>query len=308
MAEFQFKFGRKPAEERPALAFSSILKTDASQIPPHPATDDDFNIVRDWQMLGNDRYGDCVAVTWANERHAINKILLGNDSYATQDQVYSLYKTQNPNFPADDNGMYIQQCLDYLVKSGGPDGVKALAFAKVDHTNLDEIKAAIAIFGMVWVGINVYDNNMSEFNNNQPWDFNSQSNNVGGHSVVCGGYLSNTLNDVQFITWARETGFTDNFWTHAVDEAWVVIWPEHLGTKQFQEGVDLAALANAYTEITGRPFPVDVPTPTPEPTPEPASVTKTFTPEAAAALEDWANYPHVWRKATKAAKAWHSSQ
>ena len=51
----------------------------------------------------------------------------------------ALYKTQNPDFPDEDNGMDIQTCLEYLVKHGGPDGVKALAALP----SLDELRAKI---------------------------------------------------------------------------------------------------------------------------------------------------------------------
>ena len=44
--------------------------------------------------------------------------------------------------------------------------------------------------------------------------------------------------DVRFITWAQETGFTDNFWSKQVEEAWAVIWPEQLGTTEFEQGIN----------------------------------------------------------------------
>ena len=80
--------------------------------------------------------------------------------------------------------------------------------------------------------------------------------------------------DVQFITWAKETGMTDTFWDTLVastrtGEAWVCIWKENLGTKQFQDGVDMLALANAYRRLTGRPFPASIPSPSPIPNPIP---------------------------------------
>ena len=50
-----------------------------------------------------------------------------------------------------------------------------------------------------------------------------------------------------FITWAQETSFTDNYWSREVEEAWVVLWPEHLGSEEFLAGVDLAAFAADYT-------------------------------------------------------------
>jgi hypothetical protein len=134
----------------------------------------------------------------------------------------------------------------------------------VNLSNLDEVKAALAIFGCLWLGINVQKANMTEFGNGQPWDYVPGSANEGGHSVLGGGYLSIASNDVRFITWAQETGFTDNFWNKQVEEAWVAIWPEQLGTAQFQEGIDFDKLAADYKQLTGSDL-VITPTPTPRP-------------------------------------------
>jgi hypothetical protein len=232
-------------------------------IPDHPFSEDYLSKLQNWQMLGNDQYGDCVAVTWANMRRLVTGIL-ANESYPTMDQVIALYKTQNPNFPKQDDGMDIQTCLEYLHRRGAPDGTKVVAFARVNLSNLDEVKAALAIFGCLWLGINVQKANMTEFGNGQPWDYVPGSANEGGHSVLGGGYLSIASNDVRFITWAQETGFTDNFWNKQVEEAWVAIWPEQLGTAQFQEGIDFDKLAADYKQLTGSDL-VITPTPTPRP-------------------------------------------
>lgn len=256
----QFQYGRRPPKNHPAIELGAIR---TATLPRIPATEDWIG-QGGWKMLGNDTYGDCVAVTWANIRR-----LLGA-AYPSMQQVIELYKTQNPGFPQEDQGMDIQTCLEYLVSHGGPDGVKALAFAKVDHFNPAEVKAAIAIFGYVWTGINVLDINQSEFPT-KPWDYSSTSPLDGGHSVVTGGYgagVGTLGGDERFITWGVETSFTDRFWVNQVEETWVVIWPEHLYTKAFLEGVDQAALASSYKELTGRDFPLD-PNPSPAPTPVP---------------------------------------
>ena len=243
-------------------------------MPVHPAADDPLARLSGWQMLGNDQYGDCVAVTWANLRR-LTTAALSTEFYPPLSQVEALYRTQNPGFPSQDDGMDIQTCLEYLVKTGGPDGVKALGFAAVDYTNPDEVKAAIALFGGVWVGIDVLDANETEFDDGQPWDYVPGSPDAGGHSVLTGGYGAGGSGqlggDEKFITWAEETSFTDAFWSKQVSECWVVVWPEHLGSQEFLSGVNLAQLAADYTEITGKPFPAQVP-PTPTPTPAPPPV------------------------------------
>lgn len=275
------KYGRREPSNKPAIRFGDILRTGAT-IPPHPASEDYLARLTNWAMLGNDKAGNCVAVAWANFRRLVTAFLT-SENYPTQDQVWTIYKTQNPDFdpngdpnvngpgsPAD-GGMDIQILLEYLVKVGGPDGVKAVAFAKVDYTQPDELDAALAIFGGVWLGIDVTQANVAEFNANQPWDYVAGSADDGGHSVLAGGYSP----DPRFETWAAETSFTEAFVAHQFAEAWIVVWPEHVGTAQFEAGVDVAALAAAYQELTGSvlvvpPGPTPTPTPGPTPTPDPA--------------------------------------
>lgn len=241
-------------------------------------------------MLGNDLAGDCVAVTYANIRRLVTSTLTSHGYYPTQDQVWQVYKTQNPDFdpngtadtngpgsPAD-QGMDIQTLLELLTKTGGPDGVKAVAFASVDHRNAAEVKAAIAIFGYVWTGLNVLDVNMSQFDAGQPWDYDPSSPVDGGHSVIAGGYgppgTGALGGDERFITWAAETSFTDRFWSRNVEEAWVVVFPEHLGSKAFLAGIDQAQLAADYQAITGKPLPLPPAPPKPPvpPSPDPATL------------------------------------
>lgn len=276
MSARDFKLGRRPPVNKPALRLASFL---SGVIPAHPASEDYLARINDWAMLGNDTYGDCVAVSWANERHLVTGLLTPTPTYPPLDQVLAFYKTQNPGFPSQDDGMDIQTALEQLVKVGGPDGVKAIAFAKVDVTKLEEVKAALAIFGSVWTGLTVLDSNMNDFDAGRPWDYDPSSPVDGGHSVVAGGYLGNSKNDVRFITWAAETGFTDDFWRHEVEEAWVVIWPEHLGSAAFQQGVDSNALASAYHALTGKVLPLP-PTPVPPVPPAPVPPAPTPNPPA----------------------------
>jgi hypothetical protein len=269
MTRLAGKHGRRPPKQAPSLHLGDFL---TGVTPNYPPSADYLNL-GGWQMLGNDAAGDCVAVTWANLRRLISTVLTVTSAYyPTQDEVWTIYKTQNPTFDPNggavngpgssaDGGMDIQTLLEYLVATGGPDGVKAVCFASVDHTNVAEVKAAIAIFGGVWVGINVLDVNMTEFNADQPWDYSATATQDGGHSVLAGGYgvpgVASLGGDERFITWAAETSFTDAFWTNEVEECWVVIWPEHLGTATFEQGVNLVALEAAFTEITGQQWPVE---------------------------------------------------
>lgn len=283
------EYGRKAPKNHPAIALSAILKPEAADIVI-PSSENYGELFTALSMLGNDVAGDCVSVTWANFRALISTVLSGKTDYPSQGMVWEIYKTQNPNFNPDcteatngpgsdaDQGMDIQTLLEYLVKTGGPDGVKLLAFAKVDFSNIAELEAALAIFGLVWYGVNVQAQNETAFSNGKTWTYVKSGQTVGGHSVPGVGFDGKIWN---FYTWAQETAFDEKFRENLVEEAWVCIWPENVGSKQFMDGIDLAALASEYKSLTGNDFPVTppapvppvvvppVPTPTPEPTPTP---------------------------------------
>ena len=141
---------------------------------------DNLSALSDWQMLGNDRAGDCNAVTWANSRRLVTAAL-SSENYPAQDQVWQFYQTQNPQFDPSgtaetngpgssaDRGMEIQTGLEYLHATGGPDGQRAVAFAKVDHGDTAQVEAAIAIFGSLWLGIMVLAANQREFADHRTW-------------------------------------------------------------------------------------------------------------------------------------------
>lgn len=262
----QYKFGRRPPKRARALMFSHFW---TGLVPQHPSAVDYAARLLNWLMLGNDQYGDCVAVAWANIVRLITAYL-STEYYPTQQQVFDVYKTQNPNFPADDNGMDIQTLLEYLQKNGGPDGRKLVAFAQVDPTNPDEMNAAIAIFGGIMIGFLVRQNEMDEFNMGLTWTYDPSSPVLGGHAVLVGGYDEKM--GYRFNTWAQETSMDLSLVNSPdIEEAWIMIFPEHLGSKAFMQGVDLAQLAADYQALTGKVLPVPVPpTPTPTPTPTPA--------------------------------------
>lgn len=276
------RYGKRPPKRAAALDFTPLF---TGVLPAHPDRVDYLTQLSGWEMLGNDVAGDCVAVTWSNFRRLVTATL-ATEQYPSQDWVWQVYKTQNPNFDPNgtagsngpgssaDQGMDIQTLLEYLQKTGGPDGVKAVCFGKVSPLNADAVDAALAIFGGLWVGLNVTDANETQFSRNQPWDYVAGSRSVGGHSVLGGGYNPG----VKFITWATETDLTSQFLDRQVDELWVVVWPEHVGTRAFLEGVDQQALGESFTALTGRDFPVQPapgpvpPQPDPGPVPAPTDV------------------------------------
>lgn len=267
MTEFRsLPRGKRPPKGAPSLKFASFHATASETYPP-------VDYLADYTvepMDGNDQYGDCVAVGWANTRGLVTKVLTGTEFNATLDQVEELYKTQNPGFPTDDNGMDIQTMLEYLVSLGADSPFGHLvAFAQVDHANIDEMKAAISVAGSILIGEIVTDTQQQEFPGD--WTYDENGANPGGHCTVGGGHSDQTsAHVIRQATWADFNWLDQEFVQKAFDEAWVLIWAEHLGSAEFVAGMDLQTLAADLSAITDGKLTLDVPTPDPAPEPTPA--------------------------------------
>lgn len=281
-----YPLGRRSPKRAPAVKLSRAL---TGVIPTHPDKVDHFSTVSDWGMYGNDHFGVCGPTGVANQRKQITRYLSGAEVSPTQDDVFDLYRRSgNPGFDpatgADDNGVDLQTMCEALL-SGGIGGVKPIAFAQVDHTNLDEVRAAIAIFGSVLLGVDLELAQQTQTGNGL-WDYR-RSSEWGGHAVLAGRYSSGP-DRTAVITWAEVVNVTDAFFAHQLDEVWAVIWPEHLGTVEFQQGVDLAGLAADYEALTGRPFPVEpAPVPTPPAPADPLTELATLLRQAWTGIESW---------------------
>lgn len=268
-----FRAGRlppHPESTHPRLKLAPFL---TGTYPPAPATVDYLSKVHDWPMYGNDRWGDCV---WAMIGHTIEAATTygqGATVKVTDTDVLKGYSDVTgfdpgagpPGDNPTDNGTVIQDALDYWRKTG-IGGHKILAFAQVDHTNADEVDAALYLFGHLQVGIRFPASAMDQFNASQPWDLVPHTSIEGGHAIDMG-----SKNEA--ITWAKRQAFTQAFWRTYVEEAWVTITPEWINAAGLApEGLDVAALNAAFTGLTGKPGPFPAtPQPTPPPTPAPPS-------------------------------------
>jgi hypothetical protein len=273
------RLGRRPHDpDRPVLRLADLL---TGVVPAHPATVDHFGLVPPsrWGALGNNQYSDCGPADIIHDRMLVAKYLGNVDYFGSTAEALDLYKRSgNPGFPAEDNGVVMADMLSEVHTGGvGPADVsgrltKCVAYAQVNVANLDEVRAAIAIFGALSTGADLQRAQQSQTNAGGPWDYSS-SQDWGGHAFLVGQYTGDTTAgrpDLGCISWGMTLGITDKFWTNQVQEAWVVIWPEHLTNRSFLIGVDQAALAKNYKILTGRDLPVN---PAPTPSPAPGAIT-----------------------------------
>lgn len=277
MTDFsEFRLGKQPPIRKQALMLADVL---TGAVPATPAAADHFGKVPGWELGRNDQFGTCGPTSVANSLRLTTLGLTGHMVAVSFEDIADLYRRSgNPGFDPnksesdptqDDNGVVMQTMLEALL-SGGIGGHRPLAFAKIAPGDMDTLDKAIAIFGGVALGLtlDVAQQRQQVWSNvpgSPPW---------GGHAVLSGRYSDpdgDTADRTGIVTWAEVVDMDRGFVRAQEDEAWVIIWPEHLGSQAFLEGVDVKALASAYEGLTGRTFPVPPePAPVPEPTPAPA--------------------------------------
>jgi hypothetical protein len=230
---------------KPALSLSDFF---TGVLPATPPVDYLTYRTR-WPWWLNNQYGTCVAATWAGVLALVTFYLTGGEVILTDADIEAIYKTQNPNFPAEDNGMDIQKLLEYLQQTG-----KIAAFGTVAKSQHD---AGISIFGFEWTSIAVRASFYDDYNAGRPIRYVPSSTLEGYHSVMSAGHRDTAADDVRFETWTRECGFTQAFWNSSdVGTTWAVILPEHLKSKEFMAAMDIPALAAAFKTLTGRDLPM----------------------------------------------------
>jgi hypothetical protein len=321
--------GLRPPKNAPALMLGPAL---TGALPARPPRADHLALVDDWGLYGNDRYGDCGPVSVANYVKLVTRYLTGTEISVSEYDVWDLYRrsgnpTFDPSFPggAGDQGVDMQTMLEALAAGGIAGAHRPVAFAKVNHNDPAEVQTAIAIFGGVLLGVVLQEAQQAQ-TDQRLWDY-QPSDEWGGHAVLAGRYGSVAENlplgpggmvprglavstRTGVVTWAEVVDATDSFLDHQLQEAWVVILPEHLSDRTFLQGVDLATLASDYQALTGRQFPAPIPTPAPGPVPpgppgvDPADVA------LANALTHWAaeNHHGENRAAAHAFLAWRKAK
>jgi len=262
----KFHGGRlPPIPSKPRLRLAKYLA--AEEVTPSSV--DYLSQVESWPMYLNDRIGDCTCAGAAHIIEAESTYGQGRTALVSDQDVLTAYQAvsgYDPETGRNDNGAVMQNVLSYWRKSG-IGGHRILAFAEVDHDNLEQLHAALATFGSIYLGIHCPESAMTQFNEGKPWDVVLGSRIEGGHAINAGWYDAEAAN-WKIVTWGAVQEMTQAFWDAYVEEAWVVIAPEWLNeTGRSPGGLDLQALGADFATLTGEanPFPLHPPPPTSSP-------------------------------------------
>lgn len=240
--------GKKPAQpELVKLHLASYIPTSALPTPPKSFGWD--YLVKDWPMLLNGGepvnidgreiapLGDCAIVGGLHETQLLlasaRKTINLTDACAVEN--YSAITDYDPDATnpitgenPTDQGTAVVDLMDYRQKVGLIDGDgkrhKIAAALALHPGDLDQLAAAVWLFGAAGLGFALPQSADDQFADGQPWSVVSGSPQIGGHYVPITSLDPSGL--WNGITWAAKQPITAGFIQEYCDEAWVCLSEE----------------------------------------------------------------------------------
>ena len=230
-----------PKHDARTLQFDKYLQPAA--LPKIPASKDWSGKVPQWLMLANDNLGCC---TISGACHMImdwsanaNTEIVPTDSDVIK--AYSAVSGYNPATGENDNGAVELDVLNYWRKTGIAQH-KIFAYAALQPRNHSHIKAAVYLFGGVYIGLAL----PLSAQNQDIWDIpaggfagDGRPNSWGGHAVnVC----SYDDNYITVVTWGALKKMSWSFASHYMDEAYAVLSNDFINNGVAPNAIDWSAL------------------------------------------------------------------
>jgi len=206
--------GKLPAKHLLTTSLRDYMKV---SLPSTPTSVDYGPRVPNYPMALNDQLGIC---TIAGAIHLLQL------QYAEIGEVF--------DYPGDDATR-----TEYFSETGGVDsgcvetsvlnkwsttglfGTKLAAWIPVNPRDEQEMRAAIYLFGGVYLGVELPSNAEEQFEKHESWHLTiPRGRPVGGHCIVGSGYNREGVN---VITWGEETVATWDWMDKYCSEAYVVI-------------------------------------------------------------------------------------
>jgi len=241
-----YRFGKHPPKiDYRTLRFQTYV-TSALAPPPVSAN----TLTRVYQNLktsdpttlfpmdGNDTLGDCTIAALAHASTVYHG-LVGSKNIMTKQAVVKLYLHLTGGV---DSGLQVLDVLNEW-RHTTVSGDKILAYVRIDPRNHIHVEQAIQIFGGVYVGFQVQQNCVQEFDAHQPWTPGPLTND--GHAVFAIGY---DQSGVTVLTWGNTQQATWPWWDECVDEAYAIV-PSDAKKPGFAPGFNLSQLESDLQSV-----------------------------------------------------------
>lgn len=242
------RLGKLPKREDPRTLKMSRYIVPSPPAPKPPTSADWIDQIPNWDMYGNDQYGDCVIAAMAHIQNQADFLTAGKfTDYALTD-ILSMYSAIGGYDPSDGPGGPSDQGCDMLTalkywKTAGFLGRKILAFMEVDPQNPIQVEQAIAQFGSLFIGVNLPVAVQQLPNWPAPpksLTGNWEPGSWGGHCVPPMDY---SPGQELVVSWGSKLTMADAFFTAYCDEAYVVLFPGWVNSKGTSpSGLNLAQL------------------------------------------------------------------
>jgi hypothetical protein len=187
---------------------------------------------------GNDTLGDCTIAALAHAT-TLYAGFVGNKNIMSKQAVVKLYMHLTGGV---DSGLNELDVLNYW-RQHKVQGDEIINFVSVDPKNHVHVEQAIELFGGVYLGFQVQQNAIQEFDAHQPWTPGPLT--TDGHAVFAVGY---DASGVTVLTWGNTQQGTWGWWDECVDEAYAILPPESL-KPGFSPGFNSAQLAQDLADV-----------------------------------------------------------
>lgn len=241
------RLGMQPkVQDENAFRFRTFVNVDRAKVP----ASHDRKLGRDWQMLGNDRYGDCADVARAHGIMIMSHVEKKPFTVTTDDVVKD-YLAYSPN----DDGTDPDAMMSMWRQSGpwGTQPIKAYLSLSLGTAVLD-IPRADYLFGSCYMGIALpravqdawgsWPKPPSKWQTDPAWAPYSW----GGHMVMTHGYHTK---GVKIVTWGKDEWLVPWEFVRAyLMCAYAVIHPIWFNKKsKTPQGLDEAALNRELSSL-----------------------------------------------------------
>ncbi|MGA2669804.1 MAG: hypothetical protein ABSF21_00045 [Dehalococcoidia bacterium] len=251
-------------------------------------------------MYLNDIYGDCVIAGRAHMTLPFEKFQQGIQIQISDDEIKNEYFAETGG---QDTGLVMLDSLNVWRKEGWTAGGKhydIYAFASLDWTNHDEVRAAIYLLRGIYLGFQVPQSAIDQFNAGKIWDVVTPDGGIqGGHCIYTFAFIDivgyNEIGPV-CMTWGRRQQMTWRFWDSQVDEAYVVIDNINKWQNPATDPLDIPALVAYLNEITHVIPPVEPPAPPTPPAPVPPGPTPSTCPVGNGMAKAFSVLPGILRR------------
>jgi hypothetical protein len=227
--------GRLPPEpERPRLSLAPIVG-----LPMPPIEVHNLELIPDPDMLGNDKWGDCVFAAIENDRRCSRAALGLPLNKVSASQVVATYKSYTGVSTPPGPGAVVQRALEWVRRNGWPGSYDRLLAFGDPHVGILPIDQMVAEFhsGIFGTEIDAAQEYPASLWDAVPSPYR------GGHAIAAGTY---TPIYTMAKTWGYIASMTPAYVAGKMGEVWATVWDFEWNSlsyeRQTQIIADLAAL------------------------------------------------------------------